>query len=199
MENQLPPLTEHQIQAGFFREASYKYRNDPTFKPTLFYAVLNGAWIAGTGRRKSGLIEKYRDEGWRSGIADFHYDQPRGPFSKLVIEFKRTSKRNSKKAGVLTGGLEPEQVEYLQAISPYAMIRVCYTEEEALKALDYYMSMGSSLLPGMPGREEGEPISIKAILGIETYWGGENPDPLAQSGFSPQNQKGVTYGNNHSL
>lgn len=163
MNQSLPALTEHQIQAGFFREASYKYRNDPTFKPILFYAVLNGAWIAGSGTRKGNLIEKYKDEGWKSGIADFHYDQPRGIFSKMVIEFKRTAKRNSKKAGVLTGGLEPEQIEYLQAIAPYALIRVCYTEEEAMSAFDYYMSLGESLLPSMDVRE-GEFFSVSEIL-----------------------------------
>lgn len=149
----LPPLTEHQIQAGFFREALYKYRLDETFVPVLFYAVLNGAWIAGSGTRKAHLIQKYKDEGWRSGIADFHYDQPRGPFTKLVIEFKRTDKKTKK-----NGGLETEQIEYLQAISPYAMTRVCYTEEEAMKVFDYYMSFGACIV--------NETLSVPALLAI---------------------------------
>lgn len=163
----LPELNEHQIQAGFISEATYEFRNDPSFIPELFYAVLHGAWIAGEGRRKSALIEKYKAEGWKSGIADVHYDQPRGPFSKMVIEFKKESKRNAGiRSGTITGGLDPDQIVYLRAISPYALVRVCYSEEEAIKAFRYYMSLGHSLLPGMPAREEGEPISVQAILGI---------------------------------
>lgn len=145
--NQFPELTEHQIQANFFREVSYTYRNDPTFIPILFYAVLNGAWIGGSSSRsKSGLIEKYKDEGWKSGIADFHYDQPRGPFSKMVIEFKRESKRGAKSKGIVTGGLSPEQIEYLEAISSHALVRVCYTVDEAVSAFKYYMSMNAQNL-----------------------------------------------------
>jgi len=83
----------------------------------------------------------------------------------MVIEFKRESKRNTgKKTGTITGGLEPEQIAYLQAISPYAFVRVCYSEDDAMKALRYYMSLGGSLLPGMPEREV-EIRSVQSILG----------------------------------
>lgn len=167
MKNKLPELSEHQIQAGFFREASHKYRNDQTFRPALFYAVLNGAWIGGSGSRaKSALIEKYKNEGWRSGIADMHYDQPRGPFSKLVIEFKRESKRNTGiRSGNITGGLESEQIEYLQAIAPYAMIAVCYSEAEAMAVFDYYMLLGVSKSDYVHELET-EPVSVSAILNV---------------------------------
>lgn len=159
--NQLPELTEHQIQANFFREVSYTYRNDPTFVPILFYAVLNGAWIGGSSRSaKSGLVEKYKDEGWKSGIADFHYDQPRGPFSKMVIEFKRESKRGAKSKGVVTGGCSEQQIEYLEAISAHALVRVCYTIDEALGAFKYYMSMRVN--DSFPS------ISIQAILSAKS-------------------------------
>lgn len=154
MKSQLPELSEHQIQAGFFQEVSYKYRLDETFRPILLYAVLNGALIGGRNlQSKIALIQKYKEEGWKSGIPDVMYDQPRGIFSKMVIEFKRTSKRSANKAGVLTGGLEPEQIEFLRAIYPYAFVRVCYTVEEALTAFDYYMSFRQSVLPGMDERE----------------------------------------------
>lgn len=135
-------LTEHQTQASFFTEvAHYRYRNRADFMPALFYAVLNGAWIAGDGRRKSALLEKYRSEGWRPGIADVMYDQPRGRFNKLVFEFKREDKRNKKEKGILTGGLSPEQIEYLTSIKPYAFVRVVYTVEEAVAEFDHYMSL----------------------------------------------------------
>lgn len=169
--NGLPELSEHDIQANFFREVSYTYRNDPTFIPILFYAVLNGAWIGGSSSAsKRGLIEKYKDEGWKSGIADFHYDQPRGPFSKMVIEFKRESKRNAKSNGVVTGGLSDEQQEYLQAISAYALVRVCYTVEESLEDFAYYMSM--------PVLSIGESIGISAILNVQR----KTPQPCTNCG-----------------
>lgn len=149
--NGLPARSEHSTQAGFFQEASYEFRNDETFKPALFYAVLNGAWIAGgdgseenkiqNRKRKGGLIAKYKREGWKKGVADLHYDQPRGPFTKLVIEFKKEGKRTEKARGVFTGGLSPEQVDYLQAIRPYARIVIAYTVEQALEAFREYMSL----------------------------------------------------------
>lgn len=164
MKSQLPELSEHQIQAGFFQEVNYKYRLDETFRPILLYAVLNGALIGGRNlQSKSALIQKYKDEGWKSGIPDMMYDQPRGLFSKLVIEFKRTSKRNSHKAGMLTGGLEPEQIEFLRAIYPYALVRVCYTKDEALAAFDYYMALGQSVLPSMDEREKID-LPLSAII-----------------------------------
>lgn len=141
MENR-SKISEHAIQAGFYQEACFEFRNDPTFRPVLFFAVLNGAWIAGEGNRKGALIQKYKAEGWKPGIADIHYDQPRGPFSKLVIEFKRESKRKEGiRSGIITGGLDPDQVEYLQAIRPYARIVIAYTTDEALKAFRHYMSL----------------------------------------------------------
>ena len=129
-------LTEHDIQAGFFQEVGYTYRDREDFDPALFYAVLNGAWIAGGGKAKNALIGKYMAEGWKSGIADMTYDQPRGRYNKLVFEFKREDKRGKK-----DGGLSPEQITYLQAIKPYAFVRVCYTTDEALEFFRLYMSL----------------------------------------------------------
>jgi len=132
----LPLLSEHDIQAGFVAEVGYKYRLRGDFIPALFYAAVNGFWAAGEGRRRDALMSKYFAEGFRKGIPDLHYDQPRGPWTKLVIEFKRADMRGKK-----DGGLSQDQKEYLQAIEPYACIAVCYTADEAMEVFNKYMDL----------------------------------------------------------
>jgi len=149
--DKLPPPTEHAIQAAFVREVKYQYRNDDQFIPALFYAVVNGFWAAGSGRRKGGLMGKYFDEGLNTGVADLHYDQPRGQFAKLVIEFKRETRRNTK-----NGGLTDEQAEFVTKIRPYAYSAVCYTTDEALAVFAWYMAL--------PGFGVGEVWTIEEIL-----------------------------------
>lgn len=124
---------EHEIQSAFVQEVLYKYSNDPRFVEPLFYAVASG--FVGGGKNKFALINKLKREGWKNGIADIHYDQPRGDYSKMVIEFKRENRRNA-----VNGGLSDEQKEYLDALGEYAFACVCYTVEEAISKFDYYMS-----------------------------------------------------------
>lgn len=142
----LPIPSEHAIQSNFFREANYEFRNDPTWVPQLFYAVLHGAWIAGDGRRKAALIAKYKEEGWKPGISDVHYDQPRGAYNKLIIEFKRSDRRN-----VENGGLSDEQLEYCNQAALYAKVVVCYSEDEAMVALREYMELEENRDTGAAG------------------------------------------------
>jgi hypothetical protein len=129
--------SENDIQATFVQQVLLEHRLDPTFKPILFYAVLNGPWLAlEDKKRKDGLIEKYMSEGWKAGIPDIHYDQPRGMFNKLVFEFKKGKRRNEK-----LGGLSDEQAEYLGTIAPHAFARVIYTVDEGIAAFNEYMSL----------------------------------------------------------
>lgn len=132
----LPPIPEHDIQANFIREATLEFRLDNAFISDLLYAVLNGPWIAGQGKGKEKLIEKYQEEGWKPGIHDVHYDQPRGEFNKLVIEFKRADRRKSK-----NGGMSDDQIKYGNAVSQYALVKVCYSTDEAMIAFREYMKL----------------------------------------------------------
>lgn len=132
----LPGLPEHDIQATFFRQVTLEHRLDPTFKPELFYAVLNGPWLAlEDKKRKDALVEKYMSEGWKAGIPDIHYDQPRGGFNKLVFEFKKASRRKEK-----NGGMSDGQVEYMESIAPYAFARVIYSVDEGISYFNEYMN-----------------------------------------------------------
>jgi hypothetical protein len=132
-----PVASEHNEQAAFFADISYRYQHNPEFVPELFYAIVNGFYAAGTGGRKFALLAKYRSEGWRPGIADVHYDQPRGEYNKLVIEMKRSDKRNTK-----DGGLRPDQIAYLEAARKAGTyVCVCYDADEAVAEFAAYMAM----------------------------------------------------------
>lgn len=166
MPIRLPPQflpSEHDVQANFFTEVQLEFRLDPTFRAPLLYAVLNGAWInvadredsdQNLQRRKQKLLEKYSAEGWKAGIADVMYDQPRGRFSKLVFEFKKETRR-----GVKNGGLSPEQIIYLREITPYAFVRVVYSTDEAMSLFRQYMEQP------LWGRSSVETVISKMYLG----------------------------------
>jgi len=128
--------TEHEIQAAFVAQVKLDYRLHDDFYPSLLYAVVNGFWAAGSGDRRFALINKYKAEGMNSGVPDIHYDQPRGGYNKLVIEFKRADRRND-----VDGGLSSEQKKYFDDSAKYCMQCVCYTADEAMKEFDYYMSL----------------------------------------------------------
>jgi len=129
-------LSEHEEQTLFVTETHYEFRNRSDFCEVLFFAVVNGFWAAGEGGRKIGLLNKYREEGWRKGIADVQYQQPRGGYAFAVFEMKRSDMKTKK-----DGGLSPEQKEYLSAAKAAgAFVRVCYGADEAMSAMREYMS-----------------------------------------------------------
>lgn len=128
-------LLEHQEQSNFVAEVFARYGNRIDFIRELFFAVPSG-FVAG-GRNKFALLAKLEREGWHKGIADIHYLQPRGKYPYLVIEMKRSDKRNVK-----DGGMTPEQVLYIEAAKTVrAFVRVCYSADEAITVFDEYMGM----------------------------------------------------------
>jgi hypothetical protein len=135
----IPILTEHSEQASFVEEVNDRYRNREDFIPELFFAVPNGAWMAGEGKRKFGLIAKYKREGMKKGVGDIHYLQPRGEYHYCVIEMKRRDKKTTR-----DGGLSPDQMQYLGAARRAgAFVRVCYSAEEATEVFGEYMEFYS--------------------------------------------------------
>lgn len=131
-----PPVpSEHQEQAAFFTTILYKYQHDQRFARPLFFAIPNGAWLG--GRRPQNVMEKMKAEGLTPGVSDILYLQPRGPYSYLVLEFKRSDQRNRK-----NGGLRDEQRVFLNAVSlAGAFFAVCYSADEAERAFDAYMEL----------------------------------------------------------
>ncbi len=127
-------ISEHQEQANFFAEIKFAYRIREDFVAELLFSVPNGMWLG--GQNKYALMTKYKAEGFRPGVADVIYLQPRGPYNCLVIEFKAQDKRNEK-----NGGLSPEQSEFLEAVNAAGgCADVCYGAEHALEVFGAYMA-----------------------------------------------------------
>ena len=125
---------EHDEQVAFFTQVSYEYRNKDDFVPNLLFAVPNGSWFGGNGYA---VYNRMKAEGVRKGVADILYLQPRGKWPYLAIEMKRSDKRN-----VRNGGLEPEQIEFMDAvIRAGGRHEICYTAEEALGIFWEYMEL----------------------------------------------------------
>ena len=130
----MPRLSEHEEQARFFAEVrvSYFFRED--FADELLFAVPNGMQLG--GRNKYALMNKYKTEGLKPGVADILYLQPRGDYAYLAIEMKAEGRRNEKDA------VSSEQLTFLEAVNGAGgMGEVCYGADEALKIFELYMGM----------------------------------------------------------
>lgn len=130
-----PRISEHAEQTNFFLETSLRFgfRND--FIDRLLFAVPNGMWLAGSGATRFALMNKYKAEGFKPGVADILYLQPRGEYNCLAIEMKAQDKRNDKHA------VSEDQGEFLAAINGAGGLgEVCYGSEEALVIFTRYMS-----------------------------------------------------------
>jgi hypothetical protein len=133
-EYKVPRISEHEEQASFIAEVHMRYASRDDFISKLLFAVPNGAWFG--GKNPHALMAKYRKEGFKNGVADLIYLQPRGPYSCLCIEFKAQDQRNKR-----DGGLSPDQVEFLAAVNEAGGCGdVCYGAEHAMIVFDAYMS-----------------------------------------------------------
>lgn len=129
----LPRISEHEEQASFFTEAKMRFGFRDDFIERLLFAVPNGMWIGGAN--KFALMSKYKAEGFKSGVSDVLYLQPRGGYNCLVIEMKALDKRNDKDA------VTPEQSAFLEAINGAGGIgEVCYGCDEAIELFTRYMN-----------------------------------------------------------
>lgn len=125
-------MTEHSDQAAFFDEIAWKFRNREDFVDNLFFATMNGAWFGGNGAR---MYAARKREGFKKGVADILYLQPRGPYAYLAIELKTEKRRKEK-----NGGLEPEQQEFILAVNRNGGFgMVCYGVAEAVATFENYM------------------------------------------------------------
>ena len=133
----IPVLSEHAEQCAFVEQVRYEYRNRADFIAELFYSVPNGMFLGGTGPARFSLMNKYKREGLNPGVADLHYDGPRGGYHKFVCEMKRADKRGTK-----NGGLSAEQQASLSAARKAgAFVCVVYSAEEAMEKFSEYMGM----------------------------------------------------------
>lgn len=130
---------EHTEQSVFFRDACFEHRNNPEFMRSLLFAVPNGAYL---GKNGSAVMRKLKDEGLTPGVADVIYLQPRGGYPFLVLEFKRSDKRNRK-----DGGLSSDQIFFLGEVEKVGgMWAVCYKADQAVEIFQKYMDLPLSAI-----------------------------------------------------
>lgn len=132
-------ISEHQEQANFIDEVAWRFGHREDFVRPLLFAVPNGAWFGGAN--PGALMNKFKSEGFRVGVADLIYLQPRGGYNCLVIEMKALDQRNRKNGGVST-----EQAEFLAAVNGNGGTgEVCYGCDEAVSIFSWYMSLPLAL------------------------------------------------------
>lgn len=130
----LPRVSEHEEQSNLFLEVRFKFAHCEDYIDDLFFSVPNGMWAG--GQNKWALINKFKKEGMKTGVADVLYLQPRGDYSCLAIEMKATDQRNNADA------VSPDQSRFLEAINASGgWGEVCYGAEEAIRIFETYMSM----------------------------------------------------------
>lgn len=128
--------------------AADSYKNGEHWKGITAYPVPELKWfhaIPNGGNRgdteKSRAIEggRMKAEGVKSGVLDTFWPLKRGPFSGLYIEMKRKALKNEKNH---LAGCSDSQIEFGQFVTNNNFVaRVCYTWEEAAKALEWYYSL----------------------------------------------------------
>ncbi len=130
----LPRISEHEEQASFIQEVELRFTFRDDFVSILLFATLNGAWLGGN---RFALMNKYKDEGFKKGVADLLYLQPRGDYSCLAIEMKAQDQRGEK-----SGGVSRDQSEFLAAVNANGGTgEVCYGADEAVALFTWYMSL----------------------------------------------------------
>ena len=128
--------TEHNEQATFFDWLNLKLNEYPEIHP-LFFAVPNGANLAGNTRQKAIQMNKLKREGFVPGVSDTVYLSGRGGYLGLVLEFKTEQRRNQK-----DGGLSENQQEFLRAARMEGYLAaVAYGVEDGIDIVSNYLSM----------------------------------------------------------
>jgi VRR-NUC domain. len=90
-----------------------------------------------TPTARAALMNKYKSEGFRNGVADILYLQPRGGYAFLAIEMKTPDRANTK-----NGGATEDQLDWLKAArSAGAMAEICHGAEAAWDVFQQYMSL----------------------------------------------------------
>ena len=89
-------MSEHDEQKALIQWLDFQYPD------TLFFAIPNGAHLAGTDRQRFAQINKLKAEGLVPGTPDVFIAEPRGGYAGCFVEMK-----------TLTGKLSDNQKEFL--------------------------------------------------------------------------------------
>ena len=132
-KSSLPRVSEHAEQANFIEAVGCIYGHRDDFIPTLLFAVPNGSWFGGSN--PWAMFNKFKKEGFRQGVSDLIYLQPRGKFNCLAIEMKALDRKGKKDA------VSDEQQEFIDAVKQAGGAAFdCYGCDEALIVFEGYMN-----------------------------------------------------------
>ncbi len=77
-------MSEHDEQVAVVRYIQARYPD------VLFWANPNGAHLAGSTRQRAAQMNKLKAEGLLPGVSDLTIFEPRGGYSALFLEMKRS-------------------------------------------------------------------------------------------------------------
>jgi len=129
-----PRISEHDEQSNFIDYVQVQYQSREDYAEALLFAVPNGMVLG--GENKFALLAKHRKEGFKNGVSDLLYLQPRGNYAYLAMETKAIDKRNDPKAVSL------DQQKFLDAVNASGGTgHICYGCAELAAVFDWYMSL----------------------------------------------------------
>lgn len=155
--------SEHNEQATFFdwllRD---KIRDYPEVHP-LFFAVPNGAHLAGNRMQRARKMAIMKSEGLTPGVADTLLLSGRGGYMGLALEFKTWDRKNEK-----DGGLSESQAEFLRAARMEGYhVAVAYGVDDAIEIVQSYFAMPKTqdvVYKALRCAEQGDLEGCKALL-----------------------------------
>lgn len=126
-----PKITEHDIQASLFNYCTIFENQFPQLK-TMF-AIPNGFWAAGSGKRKFALMNKYKAEGLKPGIPDICLPLPSadGKWNVLFLECKKPGEK-----------LNDNQKKIHQLFNSKGIrVEIFYSRSEALNIISNHLKI----------------------------------------------------------
>jgi len=155
-------MSEHNEQATFFDWINLMIPTYPELHP-LFFAVPNGANLAGDRRIRAMQMNKLKREGLVPGVSDTVFMAGHGGYLGLVLEFK-TPERKSER----DGGLSEQQMEFLRAARMQGyMAAVAYGADDAVSIVSRYLVMPktqSMIYAALRCLERGDNAQAMSIL-----------------------------------
>lgn len=162
-KNGIVAPSEHNEQSSFFDWLTvFKLREFPEIHP-LFFAVPNGAHLAGDVRQRAAKMNMMKKEGFTPGVADTVFLSGRGGYLGLVMEFKTEERKVEK-----NGGLSENQLEFLNSARMEGLQATCaYGAEDAIDITCKYLAMPRTqdmIYSALRSAEKGDLEGCKKIL-----------------------------------
>ena len=119
-------LSEHDEQSAVVEYVQVRYPD------ALIWATPNGGHLAGNIGRRSAQINKLKREGLLPGVSDLIIFEPRGGYSALFIEMKKTNGGS---------GASENQLWFIREVEKRGAFGiVCNGADEAKQAIDDYLN-----------------------------------------------------------